>query len=236
MAKILLAERDPVVIEAASAALREHHHAVVGAEDGETAWSELGRDRFDLLLLSLELHSMRAAELLRRVRGARSLTSLPVIVRSEHADEVNRVLAFELGADDFVGSEVSFRELALRVRAVLRRSSRRLRRRREDPFSIGGLEFRPKSRELLVGSSKQRLTPVENRLLVVLLEQPDRVWRREELLHRVWAQLEVGRRTVDSQVRRLRNKMGGAAHLLETVRGVGYRLRLDQSSAQSPPE
>ncbi len=236
MAHVLVAEPEPRVADAIRAALDDAHHRVSLAHSGEKAWDALCEGAIDLLILSLELRGGRGKELLRRIRGSRAYRSLPVIARCEEPDEIDRVLAFELGADDLVSAQASLRELALRVRAVLRRANARRRRRAKDPIAFGALEFRPGSRELLIGTSRRRLTPIESRLLAVLVERPDRVWRREELLHRVWTRTDVDHRTVDSQVRRLRGKMGEAAHLLETVRGVGYRLRTDRSAAQSPPD
>jgi len=197
-------------------------------------WELLCHGPADLVLLSLEVADFRGKELLRRVRASRVLRHLPVIVRLEADDEIDRVLAFELGADDVVRADGSLRELALRVRAVLRRTSARRKRRIRGPIAVGELEFRPEQRELRRGSERRRLTPVECRLLVTLVEQPDRVWRRCELLRRVWDAVDVDARTVDSQVRRLRTKLGEAGSRIETVRGVGYRLRLAHSSAQSP--
>jgi len=234
VAHILVAESEPNDAAAIAAALRDAHHAVTIAETGAGAWECLCDRPADLVLLSLEIADYQGKELLRRVRASSVLHHLPVIVRSNAPDEVDRVLAFELGADDIVDAHGSLRELALRVRAVLRRAGARRRRRARGPISVGELEFRPEQRELRLGAERRRLTPVECRLLVTLAEQPDRVWRRDELLRRVWDAVEVDARTVDSQVRRLRTKLGEAAELIETVRGVGYRLRLAHASAQSP--
>lgn len=234
MAHILVAEREPDDAAAIEAALRETHHQVTVAATGAQAWELLSRASADLVILSMEIADFRGKELLRRLRAARELRHLPVIVRSRTPDEVDRVLAFELGADDMVDAEGSLRELALRVRAVLRRAGSRRRRRLRGPIPVGDLEFDPDRRELRLQGERRRLTPVECRLLVALVEQPDRVWRRDELLRRVWDAVDVDRRTVDSQVRRLRTKLGDAATLLETVRGVGYRLRIAHGSAQSP--
>ncbi len=234
MAHILVAEKEPDDAAAIEAALREAHHDVTIAETGAKAWDRLCAEPADLVLLSLEIADFRGKELLRRVRASRALRNVPVIVRSNAPDEIDRVLAFELGADDMVSSDGSLRELALRVRAVLRRASARRRRRIRGPIAVGELEFRPEKRELRLGAERRRLTPVECRLLVTLVEQPERVWRRDELLRRVWDAVDVDARTVDSQVRRLRTKLGEAAELIETVRGVGYRLRLAHTSAQSP--
>ena len=163
-----------------------------------------------------------------------ALGSLPVIALSTEPDEVDRVLAFELGVDDFLSKPPSMRELVLRVKAVLRRVRGKRRVARPAVVRVGGLTLLLKSRECQVGDRRLRLTRVESRLLSELAEQPGRVWRREELLRRVWPEVELDPRTVDTHVRRLREKLGEDAHLLETVRGVGYRLRSEQSSAQTP--
>jgi len=236
VAHVLIAEPKRTVAEAIRDVLSNAHHTVTLARSGAEVWDALSEGAIELLVLSLELRGNRGKELLRRIRGSSTHRRLPVIARCEAPDEIDRVLAFELGADDLVSAQSSLRELALRVRAVLRRANGRRKRRDRDPIALGSLEFRPASRELHDSGIRTQLTPIETRLLATLVERPDQVWRREELLLRVWAQMDVDQRTVDSQVRRLRGKMGNAAHLLETVRGVGYRLRTDRQAAQSPPD
>jgi len=234
MEPILVAEPDTTVARAMERALTAERFEVHIAETGSSALAQLEREPRGLLLLSLELPDLRGAEVLRRVRRSQALGSLPVIALSTEPDEVDRVLAFELGVDDFLSKPPSMRELVLRVKAVLRRVRGKRRVARPAVVRVGGLTLLLKSRECQVGDRRLRLTRVESRLLSELAEQPGRVWRREELLRRVWPEVELDPRTVDTHVRRLREKLGEDAHLLETVRGVGYRLRSEQSSAQTP--
>ncbi|MAQ17980.1 MAG: DNA-binding response regulator [Sandaracinus sp.] len=234
MEPILVAEPDLPVARAVQRALTEERFEVRLAESGTSALAELERTPSGLLLLSLELPDIRGAEVLRRVRRSDTLAQLPVIALSTDPDEVDRVLAFELGVDDFVSKPASMRELVLRVKAVLRRVRGKRRAPRPEVVRVGRLTLLLKSREAKVAGRKLQLTRVESRLLSELAAQPGRVWRREELLHRVWPEVELDPRTVDTHVRRLREKLGNDSEVIETVRGVGYRLRSADGSAQSP--
>ena len=235
MESILVAEPDASAARAMARALTAERFEVQIAETGAAALAQLGREPRGLLLLSLEQPDLRGAEVLRRVRRSQATRSLPVIALSTDPDEVDRVLAFELGVDDFVSKPPSMRELVLRVKAVLRRVRGKRRAARPSVVRVGDLTLLLKSRECQVRDRKLHMTRVESRLLGELAERPGRVWRREELLRRVWPEVELDPRTVDTHVRRLREKLGEDSHLLETVRGVGYRLRGEQSSAQTPP-
>lgn len=235
MEPILVAEPDAAVARAMERALTAERFDVQIAETGAATLAHLEREPRGLLLLSLEQPDLRGAEVLRRVRRSQATGRLPVIALSTDPDEVDRVLAFELGVDDFLSKPPSMRELVLRVKAVLRRVRGKRRAPRPAVVRVGDLTLLLKTRECKVGGRKLRLTRVESRLLGELAGQPGRVWRREELLRRVWPEVELDPRTVDTHVRRLREKLGEDSHLLETVRGVGYRLRDDQSSAQTPP-
>ena len=234
MDPILVAEPDQATARAVAQALTRERFEVRTRATGTAALDELVRSPRGLLVLSLDLPDLRGAEVLRRVRRTEALAHLPVIAMSTDPDEVDRVLAFELGVDDFVSKPASMRELVLRVKAVLRRVPGRVRRPRPAVVRVGPLTLFAKTREADVGGRKLRLTRVESRLLAELAAEPGRVWRRDELLQRVWPEAALDPRTVDTHVRRLREKLGGAAGVIETVRGVGYRLRSAEGSAQTP--
>ena len=228
MARVLIAESDPETARSVRGALQDHQHRVELVDTGDAAWSALRVGEFDLLLLALDLRNCRGVEVLRRVRRSAQLARLPVIARSTGA-EVERVVAFELGADDRIQAPFSLRELSLRVRAVLRRAmpcGGALPA--SEAVDLGDMVFVPDGRELRVDGRRLRLSPLESRLLTVLSQTPGRVWRREELSQRVWATPPQDERSIDSQIRRLRDKMGKAAARVETVRGVGYRLRVSK--------
>ncbi len=168
---------------------------------------------------------MRATEVLKRVREHPETRTKPVILVSGKDDEVDRVLAFELGADDFVAKPYSARELALRLRAVLRRAQPQADQQ-TDRFQLDRLSIDVPSHETLVDGSAVALTALEFKLLVDLARHRGRVRSREKLLEAVWhhpSTLET--RTVDTHIKRLREKLGDVGREIETVRGVGYRLK-----------
>lgn len=212
-------------------ALSEAGFDVRPFDDGDAAFAQIANEHPVLIVLDLELRRPRGPEVLRRLRRDPTTERLPVLALSEQQDEIDRVLAFELGADDFLAKPYSRRELALRVRAVLRRA---LPRPSEPPakLMLGALEVDLSSRRARVADKEVRLTPVEGRLLAELAAHAGSVLRRDQLLGLVWADAEAGIRTVDTHVRRLREKLGPSANAIETVRGIGYRLRVDKPNGQ----
>ena len=170
------------------------------------------------------LPDLSGTEVCRQVRSDPSLGELPIIMLTARADEVDRVVGLELGADDYVTKPFSPRELNLRVRAVLRR---------RQPANAGGnavlerstLRLDPERHRCFVDQSEIELTAKEFGLLHGLMLRPGRVMTREQLLDDVWGtDIAVTTRTIDTHLKRLREKLGSASHLIETVRGVGYRF------------
>lgn len=205
--------------------------AVSLAHDGEEVLKLVPRGEASLLLLDLGLPGMRGPEVLRQLRRDDATRTLPVIALSPTADEIDRVLAFELGADDCVVKPFSTRELLLRIRAVLRRARGAGRRTSPELVEVGPLQIDMKRSRVRVEGELAALTMVELRLLSALAARVGRVQRREELLRRVWPDTQPDERTVDTHIRRLREKLGAAADWVETVRGVGYRLRAEAPTA-----
>ncbi len=195
------------------------------ARDGESAIRLLSKQGVSGLIVEDQLADMRATEVLKRVRERPETRSKPVILVSGDHDEVDRVLAFELGADDFVAKPYSPRELALRLRAVLRRSQLRAGQH-SDRLQINRLSIDVPGHEVTVDGQVIGLTALEFKLLVDLARHRGLVRSRERLLEAVWrhsSTLET--RTVDTHVKRLREKLGEVGRQVETVRGVGYRLK-----------
>lgn len=195
------------------------------ARDGESAIRLLSKQGVSGLIVEDQLADMRATEVLKRVRERPETRSKPVILVSGRHDEVDRVLAFELGADDFVAKPYSPRELALRLRAVLRRSQVRADQHL-DRFQIDRLGIDVPGHEVTVDGQVVGLTALEFKLLIDLARHRGLVRSRESLLEAVWhhnGNLET--RTVDTHVKRLREKLGEVGRQIETVRGVGYRLK-----------
>jgi len=195
------------------------------ARDGESAIRMLCKQGVAGLIVEDQLADMRATEVLKRVRERPETRSKPVILVSGCHDEVDRVLAFELGADDFVAKPYSPRELALRLRAVLRRSQSQASQP-SDRFQIDRLSIDIPGHEVTVDGSVVGLTALEFKLLVDLARHRGLVRSREKLLEAVWQHAgTLETRTVDTHVKRLREKLGEVGRQIETVRGVGYRLK-----------
>lgn len=195
------------------------------AQDGDAAIRLLAEKDAAVLVVEDQFEEIRATELLKRVRQRSETSTKAVIVISGRDEELDRVLAFELGADDFVAKPYSSRELALRLRAVLRRA----RSQGSHPvgrFQLGRLSIDVNAHELLLDGQPLSVTALEFRLLVDLVRHRGVVRSRESLLQAVWHQpgtLET--RKVDTHVKRIREKLGDVGRQIETVRGVGYRFR-----------
>ena len=154
---------------------------------------------------------------------------VPIIMVTAKAEEIDRIVGFELGADDYVVKPFSVRELMLRIEAVLRRG----RAPEHRMIEIGELRIDREAHRVTVGPDEISLTALEFKLLVTLTERRDRVQARATLLSDVWAvDAEIASRTVDTHVKRLRDKLGTAGRFIETVRGVGYRF----SETSNPEE
>jgi len=169
------------------------------------------------------LPDLSGTELCARVRVDQRLAALPIIMLTAKSEEIDRVVGLELGADDYVTKPFSPRELALRVRAVLRRRAPTGEEARV--LEHGALRVDPDSHRASVDGREITLTAKEFQLLVALMGRPGRVMTRERLLDEVWgSDITVTSRTIDTHLKRLREKLGRAGDLIETVRGVGYRF------------
>lgn len=216
---------DPTLFTALRQSLGPSGPDLEVARDGESAIRLLAKKGVSVLVVEDQLEDMRATDLLKQVRQRPETRAKPVILVSGRDDEVDRVLAFELGADDFVAKPYSARELALRLRAVLRRAQGQTELP-VDRFHLGRLSIDVTGHEIAVDGRPISLTVLEFRLLVDLVRHRGVVRSREKLLQAVWHHPEtLETRTVDTHVKRLREKLGDIGRQIETVRGVGYRFR-----------
>jgi two-component system phosphate regulon response regulator PhoB len=222
-ARILVVDDEPDLVELVRLSLHRAGYQVETAATGRQALDCLRRQRPDLVILDLMLPDVSGTELCRRLRADAELAALPVIMLTAKADEVDRVVGFELGADDYVTKPFSPRELVLRVGAVMRRS-----RGPGDARAVlesGPLRLDPARHRCWVNGDEVALTAKEFDLLRGLMTRPGRVMTREALLDQVWgSDITVTVRTIDTHLKRLREKLGVAGDLIETVRGVGYRF------------
>jgi two-component system, OmpR family, phosphate regulon response regulator PhoB len=194
------------------------------ADSGERALAQLRAHVPDLVLLDLMLPDVPGAEVCRQIRADARTRAVPVVICSARGEEIDRVVGFELGADDYVTKPFSMRELVLRLRAVLRRMAGAAAAERP-PDRVGPLQIDVDAHRCSIEGVEIELTPIEFRLLVTLTARLGRVQPRERLLADVWGNApDLETRTLDTHVKRLREKLGPARELLETVRGVGYRF------------
>jgi two-component system phosphate regulon response regulator PhoB len=209
--------------------LKQAGFDVVSAHDGETALRAVREERFDLVILDLMLPDLPGTEICRRLKANKETASIPVIMVTAKGEEIDRIVGFELGADDYVVKPFSVRELILRVRAVLRRADGPGEPTERVDFGV--LRVDRAAHRAWVAGQEVALTALELRLLLMLLDRRGRVLTRDLLLDEVWgSHVDVTTRNVDTHVKRVREKLGAAGDYIETVRGVGYRF------AAEPPE
>jgi two-component system, OmpR family, phosphate regulon response regulator PhoB len=237
MAQVLLIEDDCEVTNLVGHGLRLGGHAVRVAGTG-TDGLRLARDiRPDLVLLELVLPDGPGTEVCRLLKSSPDTRQIPVIVVSARSDEVDRVVSFELGADDHVSKPFSVRELLLRIERTLRRHGDALARDRR-PVDDGLVRMESGARRVWVGKRRIPLTPLEHRLLEVLLGCRGQVMSRETLALALWGQgSSVCLRTVDAHIQRLRGRLGTAGACVQTVRSTGYRFisRASETAALRGP-
>ncbi len=186
----------------------------------------------DLILLDLMLPDISGVELCRQLRADEGTRRVPVVMLTAKDDEIDRVVGFEVGADDYVTKPFSVRELMLRIRAVLRRSRDTPATPAAKKIEFGLLHLDPDAHQVWVQREEIVLTALEFRLLTTLLDRRGRVQTRTTLLEDVWGiHADITTRTVDTHVKRLREKLGAAGEYVETIRGVGYRLRANPPDA-----
>ncbi len=225
--RILVVDDEPDLLELVEYNLREAGYTVVTAKDGAAAMAEVRRQRPDLILLDVMLPDVSGTELCRRLRRDPDTSRIPIMMLTARGQEIDRVVGFELGADDYVVKPFSPRELALRVQAVLRRASTTTVDS-APRIVIGKLVIDVARHQVMVEDEEIPVTALEFKLLLDLITRRGRVQSRDALLDRVWGYAPgIETRTVDTHVKRLREKLGAASEYIETVRGVGYRVRED---------
>lgn len=223
-AKILVVDDEPDAIELVQFNLAAAGYRVATAACGVEALRKIRSFAPDLVVLDLMLPEMDGLEVCKTLRKNPETASLPIIMLTAKAAEIDRVVGLELGANDYVTKPFSPRELVLRVKKQLQLSGEQ--QEPAEKLEFGGVVIDIERHIVTVDGEAIELTTTEFRLLVTLVERKGRVQSREQLLKDVW-QYETGidSRTVDTHMRRLRQKLGSSAKYLDTVRGFGYRLR-----------
>jgi two-component system, OmpR family, phosphate regulon response regulator PhoB len=223
MARILVIEDEADIRQVLDYNLKSAGHEVLEAARGSDGLRLVREREPDLVLLDLMLPDMPGTEVCRAIKDNPSTRTLPVVMLTARGEEIDRVVGFEIGADDYITKPFSVRELVLRIRAVLRR--RELPTSDGPNIEFGNLRIDRAAHRVWVEEEEVELTALEFKLLVTLYERRNRVQSRGALLDEVWGiDTKISTRTVDAHVKRLREKMGAARDYVETVRGVGYRF------------
>jgi DNA-binding response OmpR family regulator len=234
MSRVLVVDDEPAIRDAVEYALRSEGFQVQSTDDGETGLQAALEDEFDVVVLDLMLPRMSGMEVCRRLRNE---SAVPIIMLTAKGAELDRVLGLEIGADDYVTKPFSMAELIGRIRAILRR--RELDRSGgASILRVGDLELDPVRHEVRIAGRPTRLTPSEFKLLLLLAEDPERVFSRREIMQHLWDSTYVGdQRACDIHVSNLRQKIEedpGYPRRVITVRGIGYKLSaIDASVSES---
>lgn len=226
--KILAVDDDDSIRELLELQLTRNGYEALTAADGREALDKASGA--DLILLDVMLPGIDGFEICRRLKADPVLRAVPIIMLTAKAEEIDKVLGLELGADDYLVKPFSIRELLARVKAVLRRSQNS-QPAAEQQLIVGELVLDFQSYTARIGDQRLALTPKEYELLKLLVTNPGRAFLRDELLERIWGYEYYGdTRTVDVHIRHLRAKIAAAPELaagIETVRGIGYRFVRD---------
>jgi two-component system phosphate regulon response regulator PhoB len=225
--KILVVEDDKHISRLVKYNVDKSGYNCLVAEDGDEALDILGRQNIDLIILDIMLPEIDGFEVCRTLKQDIKLKNIPIIMLTAKGEEVDRIVGLELGADDYVVKPFSPRELMLRVKAVLRR--KKMPESPRDIITRGALVVDTAKHKVTVYNKDVELTPIEFKLLVTLLERAGRMQSRDQLLSDVWGMhSDVFTRTVDTHIKRLREKLGKMGKLIETIRGMGYRCKEDE--------
>ena len=221
---ILIIEDEPDIRKNLEYNLSREGYSVLTAASIEEAEQLIYSNNLSLILLDLMLPDGSGLELCKKMKSDPDVQNLPIIILTAKDDEVDKVVGFELGADDYVTKPFSVRELILRIKAVLKRGEKK-----KDIVEIdrqfGDLKIDIDSHEVFVDGELVNLTALEFKLLIQLVDRRGRVQSREQLLADVWGySAEVTTRTVDTHIKRLREKLGSMGKYVQTIRGVGYKF------------
>lgn len=222
--KILIIEDEPDIRKTLEYNISREGYKVVCASSLSKGKEHINSSDFSLILLDLMLPDGSGLDLCREIKSDKDKSSTPIIILTAKDDEVDKVVGFELGADDYVTKPFSVRELILRIKAVLKRGAEK-KETLEVQRQFGELIMDIDSHEVFVNNEQIILTALEFRLLRQLVDRRGRVQSRDQLLSDVWGySSEVTTRTVDTHIKRLREKLGTMGKYVQTIRGVGYKF------------
>ena len=223
MKNILIVDDEPDIRETLAYNLSQEGFKVSEFSDAESFLDKIQKRKPDLLILDLMLPGMSGLDLCKQIRTDKSLQNLAIIMLTAKGEEVDRIIGFELGADDYVTKPFSVRELILRVKVILKKQNDAVEN--NELVEFGPIKLNLDAHEVLINDDEIILTALEFKLLKHLIQRRGRVQTRDQLLGDVWGySSEITTRTVDTHIKRLREKLGTVGDYIQTVRGVGYRL------------
>ncbi len=221
---ILIVDDDLDLINLLRTKLEKDGFDISTALDGEEGLSRAQKKPPDLIVLDVKMPGRSGLDVCKNLKEAGNTKIVPVIMLTSKNEEMDRILGLELGADDYLSKPFSYRELLLRIKSILRRTSTKSAKQKR-VTKLGDLTVDFVNHEVWVGKEKIHLTLTEFNLFAALMESPGQVKTREFLLEKIWDYNDgVYSRTVDTHVQRLRSKLLEAGHAIETIRGVGYRF------------
>lgn len=222
---IYLVEDDAGIREMMTYTLNSTGFRAIGFDDAKSFWQAVHHTVPKLVILDIMLPGEDGIEILKRLRATPSTHAVPVIMATAKGTEYDKITGLDLGADDYLTKPFGMMEMVSRVRAVLRRTAPQTPL--QDTYSVGSLSMRDDAHTVTADGAHVVLTLKEYEMLRLFLENPGRVFTRDNLLDRIWKTEYVGAtRTVDVHVRTLRQKLGKCGDYIQTVRGVGYKLEV----------
>ena len=220
---VLIIEDERDVVDLLALNLRKAGFSTSTAPDGAVGLEKARNEKPAFIVLDLMLPKMPGLEVCKILKSDPGTRQVPIMMLTAKAEEIDRIVGLEFGADDYVTKPFSPREVVLRIRAIMRRGEAK---QGDERLAAGPITIDPARYEVSVGGKRINLTSLEFKLLRTLVQRRGRVQARDRLLNDVWGyESVIDTRTVDTHVRRLRKKLGKAADLIESVRGFGYRLK-----------
>jgi DNA-binding response OmpR family regulator len=228
--RVLIVEDDKNIAKLVHYNLEKAGYACLVAYDGLQALELLDKEKVDVIVLDIMLPTVDGLEVCKRIKQNPKRSYIPIIMLTAKGEEVDRIVGFELGADDYVVKPFSPRELVLRIKSILKRGL--AKDETPDIIQIGKLIIDISKHTVSVNNKDIELTPIEFKLLVILINRKERVQSRDILLNDVWSiDSYITTRTVDTHVKRLRQKLGKMGDAIKTVRGIGYKFVLTEGKA-----
>jgi len=221
--RILIIEDERDVVDLLTLSLRKAGFTISTATDGAAGLQKARSEKPAFVILDLMLPRMRGLEICKILKSDPATRQIPIMMLTAKAEEIDRIVGLEFGADDYVTKPFSPREVVLRIGAIMRRADAK---ELDEHLAVGPIRIDAARHQVSVNGKRVNLTSLEFKLLQTLMQRRGRVQARDRLLNDVWGyESVIDTRTVDTHVRRLRKKLGKAADVIESVRGFGYRLR-----------